>query len=413
MIARLISIGTELALGQTVDTNSAWLAQQLARAGIVCDRHVTVGDDRSVIAQIIRESAAAAPLVIITGGLGPTPDDLTRESLADVLSAPLELHESMLSQIEEFFRQRGRTMHDRNRVQAMIPVGAVPIENLRGTAPGISARIGDARIFALPGVPDEMRAMFERSVWPRIVAAADGRAIVQRVIHSFGMSESEIGHRIADLMERGRNPSVGTSAADLIISIRINAAAAPPDEAARLADSDAAEVRSRLGHCIFGEGEQSLATAVAQLLIGRGATVATAESCTGGLIATRLTDVPGSSAYFVQGLVTYANEAKERLLGVAAGLLREHGAVSEPVAEAMADRCRKISGTDYALSVTGIAGPTGATADKPIGLVYVALAGPAGVKARELRLGATLTRAQVRDRAAKAALNMLRLQLLA
>jgi nicotinamide-nucleotide amidase len=226
------------------------------------------------------------------------------------------------------------------------------------------------------------------------------------------MAESEVGEKIADLMARGRNPTVGTSATDLIISIRINAHGATADEAARLAEADAATVRQRLGIVVFGEDDDTVQDAVARLLITQRKTVSTAESCTGGLIAKRLTDVSGSSAYFVQSFVTYANEAKQRLLEIPADFIQQHGAVSAPVCEAMAANGRRISGTDYALSATGVAGPTGGTPEKPVGLVFVGLATPATTVVKELRFGENLTRDEIRDRTAKAALNLLRLEML-
>ena len=413
MKAQILAIGTELAIGQAVDTNSAWLAQQLAAAGVHTARHVTVADDLADITGAIREAAATAELVLISGGLGPTADDLTRDALAAALGVELVFNPTSYEQIEAYFAERKRAMHEKNRVQAMIPDGATPIEIPRGTAPGIRATLGRAAIFVMPGVPSEMKAMFARDVLPAIGAMGGaGEVIVQRILRTFGMAESELGAKIVDLMKRGRNPAVGTSAADLIISVRINAHGRTADEAAALAERDVAAVRERIGTYVFGEGEDELQTAVARLLIEQGRTVSTAESCTGGLVAKRLTDVSGSSAYFMQSFVTYSNEAKSRLLEIPPELIASHGAVSEPVARAMAENCRRLSDTDYALSVTGIAGPTGGTPDKPVGLVFVALATAGRTVVRELRLGETITRAEVRDRSAKAAVNLLRLELL-
>ena len=413
MKAQILAIGTELAIGQAVDTNSAWLAQQLAAAGVHTARHVTVADDLADITGAIREAAATAELVLISGGLGPTADDLTRDALAAALGVELVFNPTSYEQIEAYFAERKRAMHEKNRVQAMIPDGATPIENPRGTAPGIRATLGRAAIFVMPGVPSEMKAMFARDVLPAIGAMGGaGEVIVQRILRTFGMAESELGEKIVDLMKRGRNPAVGTSAADLIISVRINAHGRTADEAAALAERDVAAVRERIGTYVFGEGEDELQTAVARLLIEQGRAVSAVESCTGGLVAKRLTDVSGSSAYFMQSFVTYSNEAKSRLLEIPPELIASHGAVSEPVARAMAENCRRLSDTDYALSVTGIAGPTGGTPDKPVGLVFVALATAGRTVVRELRLGETITRAEVRDRSAKAAVNLLRLELL-
>jgi nicotinamide-nucleotide amidase len=412
MKAHILSIGTELILGQTVDTNAAWLAQELAGIGIEADRHVTVSDEEEPIREAIRESASRASLLLITGGLGPTLDDMTRDALAAMMGVSLEFHPESFAQIERFFRERGRPMHPENRRQAMLPVGAEALENICGTAPGVHARIGGCEVFVMPGVPHEMKTMFERSVLPRLRADTGGSTIVQRTLRTIAMPEAQVGELIADLMKRGRNPTVGTSAADLIISIRINAGGKSSDEACRLADADAAEIRSRLKHVVFGEGEQTIQGAVADLLRARKLTVSTAESCTGGLIAKRLTDISGSSEYYVQGFVTYANESKSRLLGVPAELIKTHGAVSAEVARAMAESCQRMAATDYALSATGIAGPTGGSSEKPVGLMYVGLASKKDVVVKELRLGETLSREQIRDRAVKIALNLLRLELL-
>jgi len=413
MDAQILSVGTELTIGQAIDTNAAWLAQQLAVLGIHCTKHVTVPDDRAAIAEAIGlVASSAAGVVIVTGGLGPTADDLTRHALADVLGTQLRLHQPSLEQIAAFFAERRRAMSDGNRMQAMIPKSAEPIPNTCGTAPGMRARVLKADVYFMPGVPREMKAMFERDIRPALAQMSGGEVILQRTLHTFGMPESELGGRIADLMNPARNPHVGTSASDLVISIRINAHAFDADTARAWLEEDAGEIRRRLGDVIFGEEDETLAHAVGRLLAARGQTVSTAESCTGGLVAKRLTDVSGSSAYFIQGFVTYSNEAKHRLLGVPIDLIRAHGAVSREVAEAMATNCRRLAGTDYALSATGIAGPTGGTPEKPIGLVFVGLATPTETVVQELRLGETLPREAIRDRTAKIALNALRLALL-
>ncbi len=412
MQAVVISIGTELTLGQTVDTNSAWLAQRLAEIGVETALHLTLADELRPVEAEIRRAASSFDVVLISGGLGPTDDDLTRQALAGAMGVSLVVHEPSLIQIVEFFSKRGIAMPDANRVQAMIPVGASAIENTTGTAPGIRARLGRADLFAMPGVPSEMKVMFERDVRPALAARSGDGVILQAVIRTYGAAESEIGRQIADLMKRGRNPNVGTTAQEAIIGVRINAHGKSRDEAKRLLAADAAEVRRRLGKVVFGEREETLQHAVAELLWAAGKTVSTAESCTGGMVAKRLTDISGSSRYFLDGVVTYSNEAKHRLLAVPAEMLARHGAVSMEVAEFMAANCRTISGSDYAISTTGIAGPTGGSAEKPIGLVYLGLATPHGVSGRELRLGDHLSRDQVRDRATKAALNMLRLELL-
>ncbi|MCK6457408.1 MAG: competence/damage-inducible protein A [Phycisphaerae bacterium] len=410
MIARILSIGTELTLGQTVDTNSAWLAQQLAELGIETVAHATVPDELEPIQAEIERAARDADVLMVTGGLGPTQDDLTREALARVMNVPLDFHAPTLERIREFFRSRNLQMPEADRREAMVPRGATLLDNDCGTAPGLRARIGRCDAFVLPGVPREMRSMFDRTVRP--VLAGRGGFILQRVLRTFGLPEARIGELIADLMQRGRNPTIGTTAQAAVVGIRINARARTLDEAAALLDRDAAEIRRRLGDYVFGEGDATLQQAVAELLWRHGRTVATAESCTGGLLAKALTDVPGSSRYFLCGWVTYSNAAKQRELRIDAARIERHGAVCREVAESMALGARTLSGADYAIGITGIAGPEGGSPEKPVGLVYVSLASPDGCEVRELRLGEYLSRGEIRDRAAKAALNMLRLALL-
>jgi len=407
MSAIVLAVGDELTAGQTVDTNSAYLSRRLRELGIATSAHVTVGDDRAAVAAALGDAAGRAELVIVTGGLGPTADDITRDGLADAMGVALAPHEPSLRRIEEFFRLRGRQMVAANRVQAMLPGGAEAMDNCCGTAPGIAARLGGAAVFVLPGVPHEMREMFERHVAPRLPAAPG--TIACRTLHAFGAGESDIGAKIADLMRRGANPAVGTTVCAGVISVRIAARAADAAEAARLADAAAAEVRRRLGELLFAQDDDTLAAAAGTLLRARGQTLATAESCTGGAIGELVTAVAGASDYYLGGVVSYANAAKRDLLGVSEELLVENGAVSEPVAAAMAEGCRRRFGADWALAVTGIAGPAGGSAEKPVGLVYIALSGAEGTQVqRHVFPG---DRATVRSRSAMAALNMLRLAL--
>ncbi len=413
MEAILLSIGNELTCGQTVDTNAAWLSRRLAEAGVRVLLQVTAPDDLEPIRAELDRACARADVVLITGGLGPTEDDLTRQALAAAMGRPLVLSPFHAEQIRRFFSTRNLSMPEANVVQAMFPEGSTPIDNTAGTAPGIRATCGRATVFAMPGVPREMKVMFDRDVMPWIRARAGGAAILSRTLNCFGEGESAIGERIGDLMRRDRNPLVGTTASRGVIGIRVHARGESPAEAAGRLERTCAEIRARLGDLVFGEDQATLAHAVAALLIEQRLTVATAESCTGGLIAKSLTDVPGSSAYFIEGLICYANAAKTRLLGLAPELLAAHGAVSPQVAEAMAAGCRQRGGTDLAVSTTGIAGPTGGTETRPVGLVYIGLADGAGAVVTEHRLGSFLDREEIRDRAAKIALNRLRLWLLA
>lgn len=409
--AWIISIGTELTLGQVVDTNTAWLAARLAERGIRTARHVTIPDEIAPIRSAVLEAAGSADVVLVTGGLGPTADDLTREAMASAASVPLEMHEASLAHLKAFFAARDREMPDRNRVQAMMPQGAAVLPNACGTAPGFCIRVGDAPCYCLPGVPIEMRAMFDTEVALHLATAADGRVVRTRVLHTIGAGESNIAEMIDDLMARGRNPEIGTTASRGIVSVRINAEAASEADAQNLLDAAETELRRRLGELVYGCDATTLAETVGQRARDAGATISTAESCTGGLVGELLTNVAGSSAYYMGGVVSYANAAKIGLLDVPESLLEAHGAVSAPVAEAMVRGVARRFGTSHAISITGIAGPGGGTPEKPVGLVFVGLQAAAETRVRECRFGSDTPREGIRERAAGEALNMLRLSL--
>jgi nicotinamide-nucleotide amidase len=411
MIAEIISIGSEITSGQNLDTNSQWLSRRLAEVGISVAYHTTVADDLNANVEVFRTAVRRAGLVLATGGLGPTQDDLTREVLADVAGAELLLHEPSLAHIREMFAQRGRTMPERNAVQALIPAGAEPIPNDDGTAPGIWMRIGESRVAAMPGVPSEMFAMFETQVKPRLLALGlGGGVLIQRKINCFGTGESAIEEKVADLTRRDHVPEVGITASDAIISLRIIAKAANLADAQRQIEPVERTIRERLGNLVYGVEAEDLEDAVVPLLAAQKRTIATAESCTAGLVAYRLGRIPGVSEWFRGGIVAYHNDVKAALLDVPADLIREHGAVSPQVAEAMAIGCRKRFGTDQAVSTTGIAGPGGATPTKPVGLVYVGLAFAGGV--RTVPYNWSGTRTEIQSRAARLALNLVRLRLL-
>lgn len=408
MKAIIISVGNELAGGQTVDTNSAHLASRLGESGIETARHVTVGDDQAEVAQAIREAAAECELVLVTGGLGPTADDLTRQALADAMgSTELVEDPESLAAMEAFFRRRGRVMVEANRIQAMFPAGSMPIANVCGTAAGIAAKVGGASVYVMPGVPAEMRRMYAEQIAPRLPAGQ--AALVRRVLHTFGTGESDVGSRIADLMARDANPLIGTTVSSGLVSVRVTARAASTSEAQALAQRALADVRARLGEWVVGEGDHAMAAAVGELLARRGEMLATAESCTGGLMGKMLTDVAGSSEYYLGGVVSYANAVKRDLLGVGEDVLAAHGAVSEPVARQMARGCRERFGADWGISATGIAGPGGASDEKPVGLVYIGVSGPQVDEVHRHILPGD--RETVRLRAATAALNHVRLAL--
>ena len=410
MKAIIIAVGDELISGKTVDTNSAYLARELTLRGIETQAHTTVGDNEEAIAAALRRAAGSeAGVVIVSGGIGPTRDDLTRQGLARAMSAELVLDEACLAHVESFFKRRHRKMVPTNRIQAMIPAGAEPLDNELGTAPGIAAKLDGTDVFILPGVPHEMRGMFAKCVCPRLPRPPV--AILQRLVHAFGTGESDVGSLVADLMsDREGQTTVGTTVSAGLISVRITVRAATEELARSGADSLVADVCGRLGEMVVGTDDETMAPAVGRLLRDRHQTVATAESCTGGLVGQLLTSVSGASDYYLGGVVAYANEVKRDALGVSEEVLASHGAVSEQTAQAMAAGCREHLASDWAVSITGIAGPTGGTEEKPVGLVYVGLAGPDGVRTH--RHVFTGTREHIRQRAAVTALNHLRLALM-
>lgn len=413
MQAIIISVGDELTLGQAVDTNSAWLSARLAEGGILTRAHLTVPDDQAAIVRAVRQAVELGAWVIITGGLGPTQDDLTRQALAEVQGVPLVIHAPSLARIEQFFKDCGRVMSASNRIQALAPAGAKVLDNPQGTAPGLQLGVGRAQVFAFPGVPAEMKAMVEKHL-AKLIDAQAGRTIVTCKLNTFGLGESMVGEVLGDLMRRDRNPMVGTTVSAGIVSVRIRSDFATRtqalDELARVTKL----VRQKLGPAVFSEGDVSLAAVVGAMLHARNLAVATAESCTAGLVAAMLTEVPGSSAWFLGGWVVYANRMKTEALGVPSELIAREGAVSEAVVRRMAEQALQRSAGDYALALTGVAGPEGGLPDKPVGTVWIGLgtnrAGHFNVATERVSLFGN--RAMIRDRAAKAALNMLRLELL-
>jgi nicotinamide-nucleotide amidase len=411
MKSEIISIGSELTSGQNLDTNGQWLSRRLAEIGIPVGWHTTVADDLEDNVNAFRIAAGRARLVLITGGLGPTQDDLTREALARAAGLELVLHPESLDHIQEMFRRRGRTMPERNRVQALLPAAAEAIPNDRGTAPGVWMRFGGAHVAAMPGVPSEMYAMFENQVRPRLLALGLGGGIlVQRKLNCFGAGESAVEERLLDLTRRGHVPEVGITVSDATISLRILARA--PDRDTALAQIAPVEqtIRERLSALVFGVDEEDLEDVVVRMLADQRLTLATAESVTAGLVARRIGAAPGASGVFRGGLVAYDNRIKVEMLGVPEALIAAEGAVSTAVVERMAIGCRVRFGTDLAVSTVGIAGPGGGSADKPVGLVHVGLAWQGGSRTRSFSwIG---TREEVQSRTAKLALNAVRLHLL-
>lgn len=410
-VAEIVAVGNELLRGDVVDTNSAHIAAELGRLGIETRFHSAVGDIQSQLLKVLGSAAERADIVIVTGGLGPTKDDITREAVAACAKSRLVLDEDSLKRIEDFFRQRGYTPSENNLAQAMMPEGASVIPNPRGTAPGFMLEIGSALMLVLPGVPAEMKLMLEQTVLPHLhKLGLGGRVRLCRRLHIFGPGESSIDSKIRGWLDPEGNPSIGITVAGGIITVSISAIAPNEAAASTLIRKPESEIRKALGELVFGTDDETLQQATARLLLEQGLTLATAESCTGGLLTSMLVETAGVSASLVGGIVAYSNELKIRELGVPGGLIDEKGAVSPEVAEAMAKGARERLGADLGVAITGIAGPEGGTSTKPVGLVYIALADADTSDVRAHRFRGS--RNEIRTRAAYTALNMLRLHLL-
>jgi nicotinamide-nucleotide amidase len=372
--AEILTIGDEVMRGEIVDTNKSFLADRLLGLDIETHFQTSVRDDPAAMIDAFRHAATRSEIALVSGGLGPTRDDLTAAALAEAFDLELVLDEGALETIRSFFHSRGREMTENNVSQARFPEGADVLPNPLGTAPGFSIAQGTTRFFCLPGVPNEMHRMMDEQVLPRIEAArGEGLAVRARLIRTFGVGESALDDELKDIATSG-DLSLGFRTAFPDNYLRPLARAASAEQAEAKLDQICDAIRERLGPLVYGEDQQTLETVVGQMLAERGMTIAVAESCTGGLIAKRITDNPGSSAYFAGGVVAYSNAAKSALLGVSAAALEEHGAVSDPVVRAMAEGVRERFGVDIGIATTGISGPDGATATKPVGLVHIAIA---------------------------------------
>jgi nicotinamide-nucleotide amidase len=407
--ASIVSIGNELLNGHTTDTNATYICRQLLSIGVPVVSVYAIGDDISKIVETMKRAVADGDIVIATGGLGPTDDDLTRQAFAELLQTELVLDERLLEVIGDYFKKRGLVMPERNRIQACIPKGSEAIENPIGTAPGILAKMEGKMLFALPGVPAEMRAMIDNSVLPYLQKQGGGEWTVIKKVRCFGTGESMIAEKLGDLMKRGRNPLINCTVDTGIISLHVIATAKDKQQAEKIAERNIEKLRTILGDLVYGENEQTMAEVVGRELAKQKKTLATAESCTGGLVAKMITDIAGASDYFIEGWITYSNKAKVEQLGVSQELIDKYGAVSEQVAKAMAMGAKCKAGSDFAISITGIAGPDGSTEQKPIGLVFIALSSDNTCQVAQLMLSGS--REMIRTRAALSALNMLRLKL--
>jgi nicotinamide-nucleotide amidase len=406
MNAELIAVGSELLTPEKTDTNSAWLTEQLNNIGIVVRVRSIVGDDELPLEDVLRDALRRSDVVISTGGLGPTEDDITRKVFSRVLGRPLILDDSILDDLRAKFARFGRAMTPNNERQALVLRDAQALPNPNGTAPGQLIEQSKRFVVLLPGPPREMKPMFTEHVLPRLERLGLGRCIRRRVLRTTGLGESAVDHKIAPIYGRYSNPATTILFGNGEVQIHLTARAEEPEAAERLLDDLAEQIEDALAPAVFSHRGESLEEVVGLGLTVKGYTIATAESCTGGLIAKRLTDVPGSSTYFLEGAVTYSNEAKARQLGVPEALIAAHGAVSREVAEAMAVGIKGRSGATIGLSVTGIAGPGGGTETKPVGLVYVGLADDVQVEVKELRIPGG--RVEIRDRTAAAALELVR-----
>lgn len=379
MNAEIICIGTELLLGHTVDTNSAYLARELAELGINLFHKSTVGDNLNRIVSLLRQAWNRSDVLILSGGLGPTQDDLTREAVAELLGEPLEFREEAWEEIVTYFKKIGRPLPESNRRQAMFPASARVLPNRLGTAPGLLVESAGKYLFAFPGVPRELIGLWEEQARPflkRILTETGHPVLTSKMVRMIGIGESAMEERVMDLIRHQTNPTIAPYVGKGDVLLRITARGDSEADNLRRIDALYQQIRERLGEYIYGTDEETLEEVVGRQLLARGWTLATAESCTGGLIGHRLTLVPGSSSYYLGGVISYSNQLKTQLLQVPEAILREHGAVSEATAKAMAEGVRRLTGADVGIGVTGIAGPGGGTETKPVGLVYYSVALP-------------------------------------
>lgn len=415
MKLELVTVGTELVLGFTVDTNAAELGRALAAAGVDIARHTSIADRPADIRAAVADGLERTGLVLTTGGLGPTRDDMTKTVVAELLGKPLVVDETVLRALEARFRRLGRPMPAVNRTQAEIPEGATVLPNPRGTAPGLW--VEDARgraVILLPGVPKEMRGLLVEEVLPRLARrqAADGapiRVVLSRQLRTTGVPESAIAERVGPLEDELVPLTLAYIPTEAGVDLRLTAWALEPDAADRRLDSAAQLLRSRLDDHYYGEGDVDLAAVVLQRLQAGDQTLAVAESCTGGLIGARVTAVPGASRSFLGGVIAYDDQVKRQALDVPAEILEQHGAVSEPAVRAMADGVVRRLGATCAIAVSGIAGPGGGTPDKPVGTVWIAVR--VGAELRTVKRVFPGDRDDIRARATQAALDLLRRQL--
>lgn len=406
MTVELISVGTEILLGNIVNTNAAYLAEQCAGLGLSCYYQTVVGDNEERLAQTLKTALERADVVILSGGLGPTQDDLTKETAVKVLGRKLLLDEHSKERIQDYFAKRRIELTENNWKQAMVPEGAIVLDNANGTAPGIIIEADEKRVILLPGPPNELTAMFEASVYPYLMEACPG-VICSQTVKLCGIGESKAETMVADMIAEQGNPTIAPYAKTGEVHLRVTAKAASEKEAKKLLKPVIKELKNRFGLKVYTTDEKvTLEEAVVELLRKNELTVTTAESCTGGLLSARLINVPGVSEVFKSGRVTYSNKAKKKLLGVKKLSLDQYGAVSPNVAKEMAKGAAAAAKADVAVAVTGIAGPDGGTEQKPVGLVYIACSVCGRVTVKEYQFSGN--RSKVREGSVVAALTLMR-----
>jgi nicotinamide-nucleotide amidase len=414
MNAFILAVGSEMLTPFRVDTNSLLITDRLNAVGYDVRLKAVVADDIGELARVLEGALAWADLIVITGGLGPTEDDITRDAVARVLGIPLDVDEEIVDRIRERFARRGMTMQENNRRQGMVPRGATVLANPNGTAPGLWLERGHAAIVLLPGPPREMTPMLESVIRERLAPRSGGSGLFRRVLKITGRAESDVDAHVQPVYTKWIAQDVPISTTILAvlgqIELHLTARAASRAEADTALEAAVSEIQGVLGPAVYSTDGRALEVVVGDLLRERKLTIAVAESCTGGLLASRLTDVPGSSDYVDRGVVCYSNLAKTELAGVPHALLSDHGAVSEPVAQAMAEGIRSRAGTNVGVGITGIAGPGGGTPEKPVGTVAVAVAMDDELRVRTFQFVGG--RDMVKFQAAQSALNMTRLMLL-
>lgn len=409
--AEIITVGDELLIGQTVDTNSAWMGMQLSMRGVRVNRITSISDNREEIISALDEALGRAPLVLITGGLGPTSDDITKETLAEYFGSKLVMDQEVLAEITERVTRRNFEMNENNRRQALVPECCRVLANRAGTAPGMLFEKGGKIIVSMPGVPSEMKHIMREHVLPMLSDMAGGRTIIHRNIMTYGTFEAKLAERLEGFeKEMPASVKLAYLPGHGVIKLRLTGSGDVGDEVRRIVDKQVRKLYSLIPDVIYGEDEVTLEEIVGKLLYSKNLSVSTAESCTGGKIASLITTVPGSSAWFKGSVVAYDNSVKTGILGVEPATISRYGAVSEATVREMAEGAHRLFKTDYSIAVTGIAGPDGGTTEKPVGTVWIAVASGRGVIAEKHRFADD--RMINISRSAYSALNLLRKQII-